>query len=1272
MPTVNIGNVVGLLKGTTAPAKKYVIWAKILNPSFPDIVELHYWDDIAGTWTPLTETTTNYWLRPVISATTTTPPVTPTEGDRYIIPTGATGVWSGKAAKVATYKSSVWQYIDPLDGFMVIVRDEASTIYDFRGVFGSGGAWFVNDFSLPVAPGTYVPVTEKGVALGIPTLNSSAHIPKVQLDGSLIPFDPAVPVSWPGGMDNTNDALDYLRTIAGGTSDTDDWKRGGNTVGAVSSMGTIDNYDVSFKSNSSEVFRITTGGNIGVGLTSGIDSKVHIRNTVNGKAYKIEDSASNVLMEIGQSGGVSYINIGRTGVIINMAGDVNYNNVTQLQVTDPLITINKGGGIASAVDSGFEIEENSIITGYIKTTSGRDGYRLKAPNNANIASISLSALTANRTYTLPDSTGTLADQTYVLGNNTYVGSKTFRVGVNTAGGALAYFQSGTNLTVIADGAWEYNGTHLYFSIGSTRYQIDQQSGGGGHVIKNSGTSLTARANLNFTNGLTASDNTPNTDVKLGGAISSLDWTLDDGGYLSLTTDSLLSGLYLLSDNTGVNDGIGLFGNNASGTIQFDFGGTTSGVFTDVRSSKKGIEYAATGYVTQTHSLTDREYVLGAKTYVGAQTIPSSNLIIQNPALTFGYTIIGSAIVANRNLTIPLLTGNDTFEVLGLAQTITGVKTFASSALLLQNPAATFAYTFVGSAIVAARNLTVPLLTSNDTLAVLGLAQTYGAKRTFVASASGSASINIIPGTAPSSPNNGDIWVTSNTGFLRAGGVTKTFGIIDGNGTTINATGGVDLGGIIGSDIDFIGFGGLGFTITMNGDGLGGGGITLTTQGNSNGIRLITDSAQDIILTDIDSGQYVSIGTVAQGLRYGGNYLAALTMYSLMPKHGVVNSYDNTDITDSWRISFDDGAVQSARIYSVFGTGIVIDTFDLPGFTGNSGSFTFASGSLVGSSTSSAFSVLFVGDDGAGNYSGFGSQGGGVFLGTGNLSGIIVRNVQLAVGNATVEYNFEFDHLGSLMKTVGGASLIKFSGDSTTSNLIELQHTYNANGKTNTLARGIYYNPSFTSAPATHYAWESTSGAMKWAIGKQNLNMITGAWTAGANNDYHMTFEGLYTARSTASDIISGYVFKPTLIAAANTQNLRAVVIDPTFTNGAFTGLTNTALRVVSGIVDLGGALKLRAGAAAVDGGPLYFQSGTNLTTIVNGAMEFNGTNLFFSRAGGVRENVIIAVDNAAAPSTTATPTFTSYYGGNTKALGDPNRWISVNVLGTVYKIPMYT
>lgn len=48
---------------------------------------------------------------------------------------------------------------------------------------------------------------------------------------------------------------------------------------------------------------------------------------------------------------------------------------------------------------------------------------------------------------------------------------------------------------------------------------------------------------------------------------------------------------------------------------------------------------------------------------------SGSLKVYNPLGTFYYSIAGSAIVANRTLTIPLLTGDDTVCVLGLAQTL---------------------------------------------------------------------------------------------------------------------------------------------------------------------------------------------------------------------------------------------------------------------------------------------------------------------------------------------------------------------------------------------------------------------------------------------------------------------------------------------------------------------------------------------------------------------------------------------------------------------------
>lgn len=78
------------------------------------------------------------------------------------------------------------------------------------------------------------------------------------------------------------------------------------------------------------------------------------------------------------------INIGGAASTINFTGTVNNNNVTNLNVTDKLITINDGGGVGSGGSSGIEIEENAVATGYAATSSDRNSWELKAPNTAGV------------------------------------------------------------------------------------------------------------------------------------------------------------------------------------------------------------------------------------------------------------------------------------------------------------------------------------------------------------------------------------------------------------------------------------------------------------------------------------------------------------------------------------------------------------------------------------------------------------------------------------------------------------------------------------------------------------------------------------------------------------------------------------------------------------------------------------------------------------------------------------------------------------------------
>lgn len=87
-------------------------------------------------------------------------------------------------------------------------------------------------------------------------------------------------------------------------------------------------------------------------------------------------------------------------------------------------------------------------------------------------------------------TGTTGTGTTIAGNiGIGLASPTARLhlpaGTATASSAPLKLTTGTALTTPEDGAMEYHGSHLYFTIGSTRYQLDQQGGG---VSSVSGTS----------------------------------------------------------------------------------------------------------------------------------------------------------------------------------------------------------------------------------------------------------------------------------------------------------------------------------------------------------------------------------------------------------------------------------------------------------------------------------------------------------------------------------------------------------------------------------------------------------------------------------------------------------------------------------------------------------------------------------------------------------------------------------------------------------------
>ncbi len=60
----------------------------------------------------------------VLDRSLTAPPATPVEGDRYIVASSPTGVWSGQAEKVAGYQDGAWMFYAPKEGWISWVADE--------------------------------------------------------------------------------------------------------------------------------------------------------------------------------------------------------------------------------------------------------------------------------------------------------------------------------------------------------------------------------------------------------------------------------------------------------------------------------------------------------------------------------------------------------------------------------------------------------------------------------------------------------------------------------------------------------------------------------------------------------------------------------------------------------------------------------------------------------------------------------------------------------------------------------------------------------------------------------------------------------------------------------------------------------------------------------------------------------------------------------------------------------------------------------------------
>jgi hypothetical protein len=164
-----------------------------------------------------------------------------------------------------------------------------------------------------------------------------------------------------------------------------------------------------------------------------------------------------------------------------------------------------------------------------------------------------------------------------------------------------------------------------------------------------------------------------------------------GESVNLVWDNVNSQLSLLGAGTAALPTIGIGTTNlgfympvadelglvTAGTARYRFSGTainsvTTGSFTLRRAAGAAATptYAFNGTVNTGMWLNGTSLAFSVNGVNNFNITTGNVLQLNNPGNTFAYSITPSAILANYNLTLPAITANDTFAVLGLTQTLT--------------------------------------------------------------------------------------------------------------------------------------------------------------------------------------------------------------------------------------------------------------------------------------------------------------------------------------------------------------------------------------------------------------------------------------------------------------------------------------------------------------------------------------------------------------------------------------------------------------------------
>lgn len=181
-------------------------------------------------------------------------------------------------------------YNTTVNAFQVNTGTPATPIWSTLSTAVSGSFWSIAGNSGTTAAANFIGTTDNNglsfrtnnairmsvgatgnIGIGITAPSARLHV-----------FAPAGtnPLTLIGVTNGTNTSTDSLLTISAGvvkklpvstflsSSNYNAWSLGGNNITSLQNFGTTSNFDVPFIANNTEVMRITSGGNIGIGVTN--------------------------------------------------------------------------------------------------------------------------------------------------------------------------------------------------------------------------------------------------------------------------------------------------------------------------------------------------------------------------------------------------------------------------------------------------------------------------------------------------------------------------------------------------------------------------------------------------------------------------------------------------------------------------------------------------------------------------------------------------------------------------------------------------------------------------------------------------------------------------------------------------------------------------------------------------------------------------------------------------------------------------------------------